>query len=357
MNRTNRETDSLVLEVDRKTPFDGFQTVSETLSRPRSGGVLLAVERFSLATNNLGYVLLDDVLHTLDAFPASMQNRARTPVWGIAEVIAADPSVATVGARVACFLPMATHAAVRVAPTDTGLLSIDEKRLGMLPIYRRLTLVTTEPGSEDADVETVLLPVSPFAALLAGDITALGARTVVVSSASSRSAAALGRLLAREGIGVIGLTSAEHRSAAESFAVYDRILSYDEIDALDPSDGTAYVDVAGSIDVTSAVHHRLGHHLSASIGVGGTHARSLPSVPGPPLSMFNTGDREADLTRERGWPAVASLYQDARTELISWATRWLRVETVRGLAATESVWRDIVCGHSNPLSAVVIRPE
>lgn len=353
---THHETDSLALEVERTTPFDAVTTVQESLPGGQAGGLLLAVERFSLAANNLGYILFNDVLRTLDAFPASTPDRARVPVWGIAEVIASDQPAVTVGMRVAGFLPMATHAAVLATPTEVGLLSIDEPRVGMLPIYRRLSPVAHDSRSADADVETVLLAVYPFAALLAADIVAMGARTVVVSSASSRSAAGLGRLLCRAGVGVIGLTSDKHRAAAESFAVYDRVHGYGEVDRIERCAGTVYVDVAGSAQVTEAVHHHLGHHLAGSIGVGGTHARALPSTPGPPLAMFNTGDREVDVARERGWQAVQSLYDDARADLIPWASRWLQVETARGLGATQPVWRDIVAGRPDPLSAVVIRP-
>lgn len=72
--------------------------------------------------------------------------------------------------------------------------------------------------------------------------------------------------------------------------------------------------------------------------------------------MFNTGDREVELTRERGWPAVQALYDDASSDLVAWAAGWLRIRTVTGLRATEPVWRDIVAGRSDPLSAVVVRP-
>lgn len=353
---TAPEPDTLVQEVDRTAPLDGLELVREPPPPRRPGLVTLTVERFSVATNNLGYVLVNDVLKTLDAFPSPSRDRARIPVWGIAKVVAADPTVVAVGTRVAGFLPMATRVAVRVENTDIGLLSVDESRAGMLPIYRRLVPLPDESDSASEDVETVLLPVHPFAALLAADVLASGVRRVVVSSASSRSASALSRLLGAAGVTVVGLTSATHRAAAETFGVYDRVLGYDEVDRLAPFDGTTYVDVAGSSDVTSAVHDRLGQYLVTSIGVGGTHARSTPSGSGPPLTMFNTGDREVELTRERGWPAVRSLYDAARSELAPWAAEWLRVQTVTGLSSTEPVWRDIVAGRSDPLSAVVIRP-
>jgi hypothetical protein len=353
---TDHENRSHVLEVDRAAPLDELRLVREPVPARQPGAVLLAVERFSLATNNLSYVLINDVLHTLDAFPATTPDRARVPVWGIAEVIDADPSVIAVGTRVSGFLPMATHTAVRATSTETGLLSIDERRLRMLPIYRRLTPVPNDAVSEDPDIETVLLAVYRFAALLAADIVATGARTAVVTSASSRSAAALSRLLAHSGISVVGLTSAQHRPAADSFGVYTQVLDYHEIKRISPSGDTVYVDITGKAGIARAVQHRLGPALAVGIGVGLTHERALPTTAGPPLSMFNTGDREVDAVREHGWQAVQSRYDHARAELIAWASEWLTVTTVKGLAGTAAVWRDIVAGCSDPLTAVVIRP-
>jgi hypothetical protein len=87
------------------------------------------------------------------------------------------------------------------------------------------------------------------------------------------------------------------------------------------------------------------------------HPCTLPVVDSGPAAVdVHTGDREVDLVRERGWQAVQSLYEDLRADLIPWASRWLQVTTVSGLGAAPPVWRGIVAGQSDPLSAVVIRP-
>jgi hypothetical protein len=349
-----------VAEADRSAPFDHLHIEDDRLPELGPGAVHLAVERFSLAANNLTYVLLADVLHSWNAFPSPRPGRGRVPVWGIARVLAADPSVATIGTRLSGYLPMATHVAVHGTAQESGLLTTDEPRTAMLPIYRRLTDVGTDAAADErrADVETVLLPVCPFAALLADDLTRAGARSVVVSSASSRSAAALSRLLGTRGVEVTGLTSTRNRSAVESLGVYTHVATYDGIDRIPDSRGTAYVDVAGSAEVTSAVHQRLGDGLVASIAVGGTHLRSWPPTqgPGPAVSQFNTGDREVDFVAEHGSQALDALYRDARDELVEWASTWLDVAVVSGLAGVDEVWRHIADGQSNPLAATIIRP-
>lgn len=275
------DSSSLVLEVDRESPLDGLKVAEEALPPRRPDGVVLAVERFSVAANNLGYVLVNDVLKTLEAFPSPSAGRARIPVWGIATVVAADPSVVAVGTRVAGFLPMAERVAVRVAATDVGLLSVDDGRVDMLPIYRRLAPPGAEADSDGADVDTVLLPVHPFAALLADEVIRSGVHGVVITSASSRSASALARLLVGAGVGVVGLTSATHRLAAETFGVYDRVLGYDEVDRLDPSDGKTYVDVRDR--PTSPPRCTTGSAVTWSRASAWAAPTCVPHRPGPGL--------------------------------------------------------------------------
>ncbi|MDF2826560.1 MAG: hypothetical protein K0R68_3968, partial [Mycobacterium sp.] len=204
---------------------------------------------------------------------------------------------------------------------------------------------------------TVMLAVFPFASLLAHDLHRNGAHTVVVSSASSRSAASLSRLLVDRGIDVIGLTSTRNRRAVETMNTYHQVLTYDAVDQLPDHTDVVYVDVAGSTEVTAAVHRRLGSRLASSIVVGGTHLRSWPSeFGGSELTVFNTGDREQQLAAEIGQSTIEEMYQQARETLVGWASPWLKVVRTSGLTAAEETWRDIAAGKSEPLSATVIRP-
>lgn len=357
---THFDITASVLEASRSNPFTDLRLIDEEVRSESTDSVLLAVERFSLATNNLGYALLGDVLKSWDAYPSPTPEWGRVPVWGAARVLAAPESVAPVGATVTGYLPMATHVAVRATPIDSGLLTVDEPRTGMLEIYRRLTLDQTEPSlrEHEIDVDTVMLAVYPFASILAHDLQRDGARSVVVSSASSRSAASLSRLLTERGVQTIGLTSAGNRSAVESMGVYTQLFTYDEIDRLPNTTDVVYVDVAGSTDVTTAVLGRLGPHVVGNIVVGGTHLRSWPSEVdgGPEVTVFNTGDREQQLAAEHGQAFVEAMYRSARHDLVAWAAPWLQVARLNGLAAAEDTWRAIAAGKSDPLSAVVIRP-
>ncbi|MET0457235.1 MAG: DUF2855 family protein [Mycobacterium sp.] len=358
MTRSNITTS--VLEVSRSNPFADLRLIDEEVRPESSDSVLLAVDRFGLATNNLGYALLGDVLKSWDAFPSPTPGWGRVPVWGAARVLAAPESIAPVGATLTGYLPMATHVVVRAKPIESGLLTVDEPRAGMLEIYRRLTLDETNQASSDheIDVDTVMLAVYPFASLLAHDLSTDGARSVLVSSASSRSAASLSRLLLDRGVETIGLTSPRNRAAVETMGVYSRVFTYEEVGQLPDTIDTVYVDVAGSTDVTNAVQARLGARLVATVVVGGTHLRSWPpEVDGASsVTVFNTGDREQEIAAEHGQQFVEAMYRSARRQLVAWATPWMQVTRLNGLTAAEDTWRAIAAGKSDPLTAVVIRP-
>ena len=104
-----------------------------------------------------------------------------------------------------------------------------------------------------------------------GDHDLFGSRTVVISSASSKTAIGAAFLLAeRDGVDVVGLTSPGNAAFVRSLGCYSSVLTYDAVTDLDASP-TAYIDVAGRKDVTHAVHTRLGDAPPLLHG-GGRHA-------------------------------------------------------------------------------------
>jgi hypothetical protein len=110
-----------------------------------------------------------------------------------------------------------------------------------------------------------------------------GARTVVLSSASSKTSFALAHQLAkREGIEVIGLTSPRNTGFVNALGCYDRTLIYGDLSALDSSERAIFVDMAGNGAVQSAVHHHYGANLAHSLSVGLTHWQDTKRETGLP---------------------------------------------------------------------------
>src|SRR5262249_31751018 len=106
-----------------------------------------------------------------------------------------------------------------------------------------------------------------------------GADEVVVSSASSKTAIGTAFQVAqRPAIRVVGLTSPGNLAFVDRLGVYDRIVTYDDVDALGDT-RAAYVDVAGDAAVRAAVHAAYGDRLTHSMMVGATRWDEPPAAP------------------------------------------------------------------------------
>jgi hypothetical protein len=175
-----------------------------------------------------------------------------------------------------------------------------------------------------------------------------GARTVVLSSASSKTAISTAHCLAgRDGITVIGLTSAGNLDLVRSLDSYDRVVAYDEIDTLAVEDAV-YVDFSGNTAVRAAVHHHYGDHLAHSAAVGGTHwdQGSPAEVPGPEPVFFFAPDH---------WgPEAERLLPGAWRGFVAGIDDWLRVEHRSGVDAIRSSYLETLDGNADPGVGLVL---
>lgn len=353
-----------VLEVPRDAPLTQSRLVTSSLPDPDPGGVVLAVERFGVSSNNVSYALLGDLLGHWKPFPAA-PGWGRVPVWGTARVLAGDPAVASPGTRLAGYLPMATSVAMRATAGPFGIEDTSPERADMLPLYGRMHRIDSGVWNDQhAGVEVTLLPVTPAAALLARDLTEAGVQAVVVSSASSRTALALSRLLRVAGVRTTGLTSTARIATVTGLDAYDQLLPYEQVAALPREASTTYVDIAGDSDITRAVHQRMGNALDRSVGFGGSHLsvtgptalRPDPALPGPQPVRFSAGARQVELGDELGRAAVEVIEAQAREILLPWFSGWLRVETVTGLDAARNAWERVARGDVDGRTAITIKP-
>lgn len=353
-----------VLEVHRARPLSSTRVVTEDVGEPGPGQIALEVEAFGLSSNNTTYALLGDVLGHWRPFPAE-DGWGRVPAWGVARVTGGDPSVAPVGARFVGYLPMATRFLLTGASTATGLEVTSSERAGMLPMYRRMRRIDTDPTWDDelVGVELQLLPAVPPAALLSRDLLELGPSQVVISSASSKTGLALARTLREEGVRTIGLTSAVRLADVAATGAFDEVVAYDGIGTVRGVEGTVHVDISGDPAITRAVHDHLGTALSRSVAVGGSHRAAadgavppVADLPGPAPVRFHVGQREIDLAVEIGEVAVQRRIAETRAALVGWAATWLPLEVTTGLDEAQEAWRRVARGDLPGLTAAVVRP-
>lgn len=88
-----------------------------------------------------------------------------------------------------------------------------------------------------------------------------GARTVVLTSASSKTAYGLAHLLRKRPVETIGLTSAARHTWVEGLGLYDTVLPYDDMGELSAPAGAVLVDFTYDRALIRGVHEQLGDGL------------------------------------------------------------------------------------------------
>jgi Protein of unknown function (DUF2855) len=327
------------------------------------GQALLTVDSFGLTANNITYAMFGDAMSYWDFFPAE-DGWGRVPVWGFAEVVSSRADQLAEGTRVFGYLPPSTQLLVNPARTDAhGFIDASAHRSKLPPTYNRYVRTDADPiyEAEHEDQQMLLRPLF-FTSYLIDDFLDdsgfFGASTVVLSSASSKTANGLAFLLSRrEGIDVVGLTSAASAEFARGLGVYDHVIDYDSLDSL-PAGRAVYVDMAGDGALRDAVHAHFGAELAHSAVVGATHHDQLgavpDSLPGPRPTFFFAPDRVTKRTADWGREGLEQRLADAWRPYVEWTAGWLAVIHASGPEALEGAYLDLLDGRIDPARAHVV---
>jgi hypothetical protein len=327
------------------------------------GQALLSVDAFGLSANNITYAMFGRAMSYWEFFPGD-DDWGRVPVWGFADVSASTLDELEPGTRVYGYLPPSSELLVTPERVGAhGFLDAAPHRAALPPAYNSYQRVEADRSydAEQEDLQMLLRPLF-FTSYLIDDFLAeadfFGASTIVLSSASSKTASALAFLLSgREGVDVVGLTSARSADFTRSLGVYGHVLAYDELDSLPPG-RAVYVDMAGDALVRLAVHEHYREQLAHSAVVGATHHDRMGEVPdalpGPRPTFFFAPDRIAKRGKDWGREELERRMADAWRPYADWAGGWLEVKHERGSQALERVYLELLDGNIDPASAHVL---
>jgi hypothetical protein len=179
-----------------------------------------------------------------------------------------------------------------------------------------------------------------------------GSEQIVVSSASAKTSIGAAFLAHGRGRRVVALTSPGNREFTASLGVYDAVLTYGEVGALDvvPS---VYVDVAGDADLLRQVHAHLEQVLAHSMTVGDTHwdspsPTSREAVPGPRPEFLFAPTRIAKRIEDWGPDALNARVTDAWIRFTDWVPSWLTIERLTSAEELIAVYRRFLEGRVDP---------
>jgi hypothetical protein len=314
------------------------------------GEAQLLVERFALSANNVTYAALGEQLGYWRLFPAP-EGWGRIPAWGYARVVGSRSPAVGEGQRMFGLVPMGSYLTVRPAPHPVGFMDAAPHRAELSPVYNQY--LSLEDEGDDAAL--VMRPLFATAVLLDQVLSERGlggARTVVLTSASSKTAYGLAHLLRMRHLETIGLTSGTRRAWVEGLGLYDEVLAYDDVGDLGAPGSTVLVDFAGDRRLVRRLHEQLGDALERSILVGFTHrqlgADEAP-LPGPVPEFFFAPDEMVRRGRE-----LARRYAVAWQEFAPVVERTMRIERVTDGDQLVHVYRELLDGRTDPAVGYVV---
>lgn len=332
------------------------------------GEVLLRVDRFGLTSNNVTYGVAADLVGYWDFFPAAEEGWGRIPVWGFADVVESRSEAVEVGRRVFGYLPMATHLVAtptRVSPS--GFTDGAAHRAGLPGTYNRYQFTAADPiYRRDKEAHQAVFVPLFFTSFFIDDYLVdnadFGADTIVISSASSKTAAGVALCTSRRTGArptIVGLTSAGNADFVERLGFYDEVCAYDDIGTLDAQENAVFVDVAGDAAVRASVHRHFGDRLAASLQVGLTHWESGESdageeLPGPTPEQFFAPTQIEKRVQEWGRKGYLDRVGAAWANLLEVADDWVHFTEVRGLDGLRDAYLEMLEGTLDPAEALMI---
>ncbi|MEP7302723.1 MAG: DUF2855 family protein [Caldimonas sp.] len=327
------------------------------------GAARLRIDRFALTANNVTYGAFGDAMNYWDFFPTGDAATGCIPVWGFATVSESRCAGVSPGERFYGYFPMADEVVLHPDRIDSsGFLDGAPHRRELHAVYNRYLRCSSDPLYRGSD-ETWLALFRPLftTSFLIDDFLAdnafFGARKVLLSSASSKTAYGLAFCLAaRRGtagaIRSVGLTSPANLSFTTELGCYDEVVAYADVTRLSPDEPVVYVDMSGSAALRVTIHDHWRDRLAYSCSVGGSHWQELGSgkgLAGPRPVLFFAPAQGKKRIADWGMAGMQERLANAWTAFITRVRDpgrpWLQVVAGHGRQAVEASYDELLAGR------------
>jgi hypothetical protein len=285
------------------------------------------------------------------------------PLWSFVRVTESRQADIPVGGRYFGYVPMASQHTTRAEASPRGFVDTSTQR-AFLPSWYRTFQSVGEPDELD-DLRALMRPVFPASFNLADLVerhVALGARSLIVTSASSKTAIGLADELRarRVDIATTAVTSMAHEAFVKRLGLHDEVATYETIGSVTATSPAVFIDFTGSATWLRAVYQRLGSSLSYCALVGFTHPdpddKAPPGMPDPQPEFFFTPVVEEQVIAQDGAPAYYARYHDAETRFLRRMSTWLDVRPGQGPADLVDAFQRLLRGDQAPDVSPVLTP-
>jgi len=369
-------TEIVAFEV-RKNRLAETRLARKVAPELQDGQAMIKVDRFAFTANNVTYGVVGERIGYWKFFPAGGSDEnaggedARgdwgiIPVWGFGDVVASRCADLPAGERLYGYWPMASHLVMTPAKVgDARLFDGAAHRQELPPVYNSYARVRNEPGYDPAmdDERMTLFPLYATSFCLYDffkDNDWFGAERIIIPSASSKTAIGTAYAVRTDPDPrpMIALTSPRNKPAVEALKLYDDVLSYDEIDALDADRRSAIIDMSGNGAVLGRLHRRLGDNMTYTANVGLTHydANAMgPDVIRERSAMFfapgHIQKRAKDWGPGEFEKRAFAFWRDAAVK----SRDWLAIRTGAGAEAISSAYQEVLKGDTPADAAWALR--
>ena len=360
-----------------------FQTLKSDLTKSRiintdlpiirDGEILLKIESFAFTTNNVTYGVAGDTIGYWKFFPAA-QNSDNSwgciPMWGFAEIVESKNQNLDVGERLFGYFPAADSLVLSpIKISDQSFSDGKEHRKELPPVYNNYLRLNGESNYDPSmdPIRALLFPLHITAFCLCDSLEEdqyLGASQILVVSASSKTAIGLAQGLAdsKSSPKVVGLTSVTNSKFVEDLGCYDEVISYDQLDKIDYSQGALIVDMAGNREILGTLHGKLEGNMLKCLTVGMTHwdnETTAEDALGQAMLRERTEfffapahiqKRIGDWGHE-GYTKKTNLFMTARALQ---SKNWMQIIEIDGLENFISTYEEVVSGKINPNEGIIV---
>jgi len=337
------------LEIDRRN-IRATRLQTTTSRQLIDGEVLLTLERAALTSNNVSYALSGDMLDYWGFFPAEA-GWGRLPVMGFGVVTTSHHPDIEVGSRYFGFYPLGDDHVVQAKTSSGGFIDVAPWREKHAMAYRSFDRAAPTANDDAILIFRGLFLTSFLLEDFLRERENLGAKQVIITSASSKTSIALAHCVQRfSDLHVVGLTSAKNVDFTLGVGDYHTVLSYDDVRQL-RNDTSIVVDMAGSPNIVADIHRHLTGCVSYSCSVGATHwdaARGGVAVPPPKPEFFFAPSQLAKRGKEWGREELNRRIADALGVFIESTTRWMTIRHTHGADAVAALYGELVAGHIEP---------
>lgn len=356
--------------LTRKTSLRESKLENRRRAPLNAGEALLRIDRVALTTNNITYAVFGDAMQYWNFFPSGVDGWGHMPVWGFADVVESTVSGLEPGERFYGYFPLASH--LRVTPVRVsarGFYDGAPHRAQLTSAYNQYTRCAADAVYDKAleAYQMLLRPLiitSFFAADFFEDNDFFGARQVLFSSASSKTAYGTAFCLGRgAGMRRVGLTSPRNRAFTESLGCYEIVHTYDELPALAKDEPTLYVDFAGDTALRRNIHEHFAAALKYDCVAGSAsnadpHHSRVEGLPGPEPKIYFAPTQIKKRNQDWGYDGVNQRFGDAQRAFIRRVSDperpWLRIVEHRGFEAAARLISELAVGRVEPLDGHVV---